>query len=255
MGSEPKILTESESDAVPALYGMVDHVAITMDGNGRWARKRNRPRTFGHRKGAQVAFDIVKYAERLGVKVVTLYAFSYENWQRSAEEVGFLMEILLPETIKKASKYAEDSNIRIHVIGELDPLPQGVRTQVEEAIRRTENNTGMVLNFAISYSGRREILAAVETIVQARLDGRLTGPVTDEDVFTGYLQTVGLPDPDLHIRCGGVNRLSNFMLWQMAYTELYAPDILWPDFTEADFDDAVRHFMKQPRKYGKVHEE
>lgn len=255
MGSEPNILMHTSVDTSLPLYGKVDHVAITMDGNGRWARKRNRPRTFGHRKGAQVAFDIVKHAEALGVKVVTLYAFSYENWQRSAEEVGFLMEILLPETIRKASDYAEESNIRIHVIGELAPLPKNVRTQVEAAVERTKDNTGMVLNFAISYSGRREILAAIETIVQQRLDGRLKGPVSDESDFATYLQTGGLPDPDLHIRCGGVNRLSNFMLWQMAYTELYAPDILWPDFTENDFDDAVRHFIKQPRKYGKVHEE
>ena len=255
MGSEQHILTKTEPEEQSPLFGMVDHVAITMDGNGRWARKRNRPRTFGHRKGAQVAFDIVKYAESLGVKVMTLYAFSYENWQRSADEVGFLMEILLPETIRKASKYAEESNIRIHVMGELDPLPGGVRAQVEDAVRRTADNTGMVLNFAISYSGRREIMAAVEKIVQQRLDGSLTAAITDEDVFARYLQTADLPDPDLHIRCGGVNRLSNFMLWQMAYTELYAPDILWPDFTEEDFADAIRHFIKQPRKYGRVHEE
>jgi len=255
MGSELNTLAKTSLKTASPLYGAVDHVAITMDGNGRWARKRNRPRTFGHRKGAQVAFDIVKYAESLGVKVVTLYAFSYENWQRSAEEVGFLMEILLPETLRKASDYAEDSNIRIRVMGELDPLPKGVRAQVEESVRRTEANTGMILNFAISYSGRREILAAVEKIVQQRLDGRLTGPVCDEETFSHFLQTADLPDPDLHIRCGGVNRLSNFMLWQMAYTELYAPDILWPDFTEEDFADAVRHFIKQPRKYGKVTEE
>ncbi|MEM1047132.1 MAG: polyprenyl diphosphate synthase [Pseudomonadota bacterium] len=255
METEVTTLTDAEADRTSPLYGVVSHVAITMDGNGRWARKQHKPRTFGHRKGAQVAFDIVKHAEKRGVEVVTLYAFSYENWQRSADEVGFLLEILLPETLKKASSYADDSNIRIRVIGDLEPLPTAARSQVEEAIERTAENTGMVLNFAVSYSGRREILRAVEQIVQDRLSGVLPGPVTDEDTFTSYLQTCGLPEPDLHIRCGGVNRLSNFMLWQMAYTELYAPDILWPDFTEADFDDAIRHFQKQPRKYGRVVED
>ena len=247
--------SEIDPALVAELYGAVDHVAITMDGNGRWAKKRLKPRTFGHRKGAQVAIDIVKCASALGVKALTMYAFSYENWQRSAEEVGFLLETLLQDTIKKVSSYADSEDIRLRLIGEIDSLPPASRDMVDEALAKTQSNSGMVLNFAISYSGRREIVAAVNRILQEKLAGGGPDLPLNEETFARYLQTDGLPEPDLHIRCGGVNRLSNFMLWQMAYTELYAPDILWPDFTVQDFADAIRYFQKQPRKYGRVPEE
>jgi len=228
------------------------HIAITMDGNGRWARRQGKPRNYGHKRGAEVAQDIVKACHELGIEVLTLYAFSFENWQRSRREVSFLMEELLPKGLRKGLQELDETTIRVRVMGELDYLPEKTLRTIEEVVRKTEKNTGMVLNLAISYSGRLEILSAVRRLIDAIERGEIRKVGLDESLFSRYLYTAGLPDPDIHIRAGGVNRISNLMLWQMAYTELLAPGMLWPDFTRTDLYKAILHYQHQPRKFGRV---
>ncbi len=225
------------------------HVAIIMDGNGRWAEKRSLSRIEGHRQGVKAIRDTVKAARRLGIKVLTLYAFSQENWSRPPKEVRALMR-LLKEYLEGELKEMLDNNIRLVAIGNLEDLPPDVRRTLRKTIRKTRSKNGMVLNLAISYSGRAEILRAVKKICQDHSKGKLRTQGITSEVFSRYLFTNELPEPDLLIRTSGESRISNFMLWQIAYTEIYVTDTFWPDFRRKDFIKALLDYQKRERRFG-----
>lgn len=228
------------------------HVAIIMDGNGRWAKQRGRERTYGHQAGAETVHIIAEEAARLGVKYLTLYTFSTENWGRPAEEVSALMHLLLDsieeETFMK-------NNIRFRVIGDTGKLPAPVRERLSTCIDHTSVNTGMTLVLALSYSARWEITEAAKQIAQAVRKGELSADEIDSDLFSRYLTTSFMPDPDLLIRTGGELRLSNYLLWQCAYSELYFCDTFWPDFREEEFYKAICDYQKRERRFGKTSEQ
>jgi undecaprenyl diphosphate synthase len=226
------------------------HIAIIMDGNGRWARKRNLPRAAGHKAGVEAVRITVETCARLGIQALTLYAFSVENWKRPRAEVDMLWRLLrlylhreLPEILS--------NGIRFTCMGRVDGLPPQVRRELENAIDATAHNSGMRLNVAINYSGRAELVDAINAIVEdARLEGRLRDLHIDEDAIASRLYTADLPDPDLLIRTSGEMRISNFLLWQIAYAELYITDTLWPDFRRADLLHAVLEYQKRDRRFG-----
>jgi undecaprenyl diphosphate synthase len=233
-----------DPDRLPA------HIAIIMDGNGRWARRRNMPRAAGHRAGVEPVRIAVETCSRLGLQALTLYAFSTENWKRPRAEVDMLWRLLrlylhreLPEIMR--------NGIQFTCMGRLDGLPDQVRQEIEIAIDATARNRGMRLNVAINYSGRAELVDAVNAIVDdARLEGRLRDLRIDEADIASHLYTAGLPDPDLLIRTSGEMRVSNFLLWQIAYAELYVTDTLWPDFRRADLLHAILDYQKRDRRFG-----
>lgn len=227
------------------------HVAIIMDGNGRWAKARGRDRVFGHIKGARVAKKIVEQAVERKLKALTLYAFSEENWGRPLEEVNFLMRLLSRYIIRERERLIKN-NIRFRCIGQMDKIPEAVRKEVEISMQATSQNTGMVLTFALSYGGRQEITQAVKNIAGLAKDGKIKPEDINEELLSGMLQTAPVEDPDLMIRTSGEMRLSNFLPWQMVYTELYFTETLWPEFTKADFDKALIDFSERERRYGKV---
>ena len=228
------------------------HIAIIMDGNGRWARCRGRPRTFGHRKGLAAAERIVRFVgEELDVNVLTLYAFSKENWGRPPSEVEFLLH-LIGGFIREKRNLLLENGIRLQVLGDLEELPLQIRAEVERTLELTEHNERFHLNIAFNYGGRQEILRAVRQIVDDRLSGRLNGEPIDETLFSRYLYTAGLPDPDLLIRTGGEERVSNFLLWQIAYAELWVTETLWPDFTSEELLDAIEEYQCRERRFGRV---
>ena len=221
------------------------HVAIIMDGNGRWAKKRGLSRIFGHRAGVNKAEEIIKAADDAGIKVLTLYAFSTENWNRPASEVGALFRIL-KYFIRKNIEELFRNNIRMMTIGDISELPPGLVREIDAAVKKTSKNTGMVLSVALNYGGRAEIITAVN---RALAEGKKE---TDEASFAGYLYTAGMPDPDLVIRTSGECRLSNFLLWQSAYAELYITETLWPDFGKKEFSKALGEYEKRERRFGGV---
>lgn len=230
------------------------HIAIIMDGNGRWAKKRALPRIAGHHEGMQVVKRITRQASQLNIGVLTLYAFSTENWKRPKTEVEYLMKLpvdflgdFLPELIEE--------NVRVQTIGYIDQLPPQTRKAVEEAMEKTKHNTGLVLNFALNYGSRAEIIDAVKSISQAVKQGKINEEEINEQVINQYLMTNSLDEPDLLIRTSGEIRLSNFMLWQLAYTELWFTDVLWPDFSEEHLFDAIETYQKRARRYGGLHSE
>jgi len=227
------------------------HVAIIMDGNGRWAKKRGLPRTAGHREGVKAVKRVVKAAVETQIKALTLYAFSVENWRRPRVEVAAIMHLLY-ETTKREMREMAENNIRLTALGDLDGLSPRRRRILLEAMEKTRNNTGLILNLALNYSGRVEILEAVKKIASDVSRKKLAMHDIDEVTFAGYLQTDGLPDPDLLIRTSGEYRLSNFLLWQMSYTELYITDTLWPDFGRLDFFVALEDYQKRERRFGRV---
>ncbi|PDO10620.1 MAG: isoprenyl transferase [Candidatus Reconcilbacillus cellulovorans] len=225
------------------------HVAIIMDGNGRWAKRRGLPRVAGHHSGMQTIRKIVAAADRLGIGVLTLYAFSTENWKRPREEVEYLMrlpEMFFPQMIDELV----ERNVRVRMMGFRDGLPDYTLRPVDEAIRRTQHNTGLILNFALNYGSRLEILHAVRELGRLIREGALEPSDIDERRFSGCLFTSDLPDPDLVIRTSGEIRVSNFMLWQMAYSELWFTDTYWPEFTEDHFYEAIAHYQRRVRRYG-----
>ena len=228
------------------------HVAIIMDGNGRWAKLRGRERSFGHQAGAETVHVIAEEAARLGVKYLTLYTFSTENWGRPAEEVTALMGLLFDsieeETFMK-------NNIRFRVIGEVEKLPDYVRGRLDDCIEHTAGNTGMTLVLALSYSSHWEITEAARQLAVAVQRGSLQPEQIDSQVFARYLATSFMPDPDLLIRTGGELRLSNYLLWQCAYSELYFCDTYWPDFREEEFFKAICEYQKRERRFGKTSEQ
>ncbi|MFC0524171.1 isoprenyl transferase [Pontibacillus salicampi] len=230
---------------------MPKHVAIIMDGNGRWAKKRGLPRIAGHKEGMDVVKKIVRKSSDLGLEALTLYAFSTENWKRPKTEVEFLMKLpdeflttYLPELIEK--------NVRVETIGAMDHLPGFTVNAVEKAKQKTKDNTGLVLNFALNYGGRDELLQAVRSVASDVQTGDKRIEDIDEGMFESYLYTSGLPDPDLLIRTSGEQRLSNYLLWQLAYAEFWFTDILWPDFDEAVYEKAIHDYQQRKRRYGGV---
>lgn len=227
------------------------HLAIIMDGNGRWAEQHRRPRVYGHVKGTRVAKKIIQECSRLGVKYLTLYAFSTENWLRPQNEVAFLMKILR-RYLKKETQNLINENIRFTVIGEIDRLPNDVISSVNSAMAATEKCTGLNLVFAISYGSKQEITSAIRQIANQISSGKLKPDEIDETTIQGHLSTAGTPDPDLILRTSGEQRLSNFLLWQAAYSEFYFTNQLWPDFTESDLKAAFEDFSHRQRRFGKV---
>lgn len=228
------------------------HVAIIMDGNGRWAKLRGRERSFGHQAGAETVHVIAEEAARLGVKYLTLYTFSTENWGRPAEEVTALMGLLF-DSIEE--EIFMKNNIRFRVIGEVEKLPDYVRGRLDDCIEHTAGNTGMTLVLALSYSSHWEITEAARQLAVAVQRGSLQPEQIDSQVFARYLATSFMPDPDLLIRTGGELRLSNYLLWQCAYSELYFCDTYWPDFREEEFFKAICEYQKRERRFGKTSEQ
>ncbi|MGA3023330.1 MAG: isoprenyl transferase [Bryobacteraceae bacterium] len=226
------------------------HIAIIMDGNGRWARSRNLPRVDGHQAGMESVRAAVETCARLGIGALTLYAFSVENWKRPRAEVETLWR-LLGVFLERELAAMVEQNIRLSAMGRLDELPPVVREELESAMAATASNTGMRLNVALNYGGRAELADAMNAILEgARADGSLERLKVDEDMIAARLYTAGLPDPDLLIRTSGEMRISNFLLWQIAYAELYVTDTLWPDFRRADLLDALLDFQKRDRRFG-----
>ena len=229
----------------------LQHVAIIMDGNGRWAQLRRRPRTFGHIKGARVAKKIITHAADIGLNHLTLYAFSSENWFRPETEVSFLM-LLLSRYLKKETENLHKKNIRFSVIGDTQKLP----TKIQQAIAKTEsltaNNTGLHLSFAISYGSRQEMVLAAQALASKVAAGEMSVDQITENSFSDSLMTSCTPDPDLIVRTSGESRLSNFLMWQAAYSELYFSPVLWPDYTAKDFNEAIQHYLGRERRFGKV---
>lgn len=229
----------------------LQHVAIIMDGNGRWAQLRNKPRTFGHIKGARVAKKIITQASDIGLKNLTLYAFSSENWLRPQTEVSFLM-LLLGRYLNKESENLHKKNIRFNVIGEIEKLPRDIQIAINHTKNLTKNNTGLQVSFAISYGSRQELVLAAQKLVGKVVGGQLTIDQINEKSLSDCLMTVGTPDPDLIIRTSGESRLSNFLMWQASYSELYFSPILWPDYSVKDFNEAIQFYMGRDRRFGKV---
>jgi undecaprenyl diphosphate synthase len=229
---------------------MPRHVAIIMDGNGRWALRKGLPRIAGHKRGVETVRIITEECRRIGIDVLTLYAFSDENWGRPKAEVGFLMD-LLGTFLKSEIATMKANDIRFRTIGRIERLPASARKWMGKAVAETADNSGMVLNLALSYGGRGEILEAIRRLNAA---GTTAEQLTDE-VFSSYLDTAGLPDPDLIIRTSGEKRISNFLLWQAAYAELYFTDTLWPDFSEKDLHAALIDYQGRQRRFGLTQEQ
>jgi undecaprenyl diphosphate synthase len=230
------------------------HIAIIMDGNGRWAERHAMRRILGHKKGAESVRMAVRTCRRIGIRYLTLYAFSMENWLRPEAEVSALLN-LLKEYLENEIQEMMDQDIRLVAIGNLDYLGEPILVKLKEVVARTSHNHGMILALALSYGGRDEIVAATRRMVGDGLAGKITPEKVTKELYAGYLYTAGLPDPDLLIRTGGEYRISNFLLWQMAYTEFYFTEILWPDFHERHLLEAVADYQQRERRLGKTSEQ
>jgi undecaprenyl diphosphate synthase len=230
---------------------MPKHIAIIMDGNGRWAQERNQSRINGHREGIESVRDIVKVSSQLGIEYLTLYAFSIENWKRPITEVGGLMK-LLEHYLKAELDELHENNVRLKSIGKMSSLPKVVQKLLQNAQEKTKDNTGLTLTLALSYSGRWDIVRAVQMIALDVRSGKVSPEDISEETFSDYLQTKELPDPDLLIRTSGEMRLSNFLLWEMAYGEIYIKDKFWPEFRREDLYEALYNFQNRERRFGKT---
>ena len=230
------------------------HIAIIMDGNGRWAKKKNLNRISGHIKGVDAVREIVTACRELGIKVLTLYAFSIENWRRPKDEVGALMGLLMEYLFKEREEMVQN-NIRLSAIGRIEDLPLEVQNTLRETSKKTEQCDGMILNLALSYGGRSEILHAVQGILSDFQKGKIKPEEVNLQRFSQYLWTRGIPDPDLLIRTSGEFRISNFLLWQIAYTELYVTETLWPDFDRKELLKAIAAFQSRERRFGLTSEQ
>lgn len=233
---------------------MPRHVAIIMDGNGRWAMRKGAARIFGHQNGVTPVDEVVKASAELGIEYLTLYAFSTENWGRPVEEIDALMGLLV-STIKKETKKLLDNNVRLLTIGDLTQLPHNTRNELVHLIEATAGNTGLKVVLALSYSSRHEIILAAREMIKDACDGKILPDDMDGVTFEKYLQTAGIPDPDLLIRTSGEYRISNFLLYQLAYTELYFTSKLWPDFKAEDYYEALYDFQNRERRFGKTSEQ
>lgn len=228
---------------------MPKHIAIIMDGNRRWAREHNLEPKQGHKQGAKTLEKVVRYANKIGIKYITVYAFSTENWKRTEDEVGALM-LLMQTYLDDYSKRADTENIKVKIIGDLTKLPQGTQKSMVKCMERTKDNTGVTFNIAVNYGGRDEIVKAVKTIANNVKDGSLNIEDIDEKIISDNLYTTGQPDPDLLIRTSGELRTSNFLPWQLVYSEFIFLNKHWPDFTEEDLDMAIEEYKKRNRKFG-----
>ena len=225
------------------------HIAIIMDGNRRWARQRNLPVKMGHKEGAETLKRAVRYANKRGIEYITVYAFSTENWKREKEEVDSLMS-LLEYYLDQFSKEADTENIVIRVIGRRKELSEKLLKKIDEVVEGTKNNTGIIFTIALNYGGRDEIATAIKAIAEDAKDNKLNVDEIDEKLISEYLYTKNMPDPDLMIRTSGEVRTSNFLPWQLVYSEFLFLDKLWPDFSEEDLEDAIQVFSKRNRKFG-----
>src|SRR5690625_640244 len=243
--NKQKLTSDIKADNIP------EHIAIIMDGNGRWASKKGLPRIAGHKEGMDVVQKIVRSAVNYKIKILTLYAFSTENWKRPKTEVDFLMKlpkeflhIYLPEMM--------ENNVKVDTIGEFDTLPEHTKHAIHHAKEKTKKNDGLLLNFALNYGSRYEIMRALKQIVNDIENNSLEKDLLDEKIFSNYLYTKDLQDPDLLIRTSGEQRLSNFLLWQVAYSEFWFTDVLWPDFNEEIFKQAITDYQSRKRRYGGI---
>lgn len=231
-----------------------EHVAIIMDGNGRWAKERGQLRVFGHKNGVKAVRDTVEGAVEIGIKYLTLYAFSTENWNRPKLEVSALMELLV-NTINKETKTLMDNGVKLHAIGNLDQLPPKCHTRLDEAIQKTANNTNCTLTLALSYSARWEITEAARQLARQVQSGQISPDDIDENRLAQHLATRGMPDPELMIRTSGEQRISNYLLWQLAYAELYFTDKMWPEFRRNDLFEALVTYQNRERRFGLTSEQ
>ena len=245
---DKKIVKIKASGKIP------EHIAIIMDGNGRWAKKRGLPRVAGHHQGVKTVREVVEACVEFDVKVLTLYTFSTENWNRPAAEVSALMKLLL-KTLEKEIADLMKNNVRLMTMGEFNRMPKYAAAGIQDGVEQTSDNTGLILNLALSYGSREEIVNAVKQIGRQINEGKITPDQIDSGMIADFLYTAALPDPDLLIRTSGELRLSNFLLWQLAYTEFYISDVLWPDFKRKHLFDAINSFQKRERRFGKVSEQ
>lgn len=225
------------------------HIAIIMDGNRRWAKSRGKPASFGHREGAKTLEKIVRYANKIGVKHITVYAFSTENWKRTEEEVKSLM-MLFQSYLDDYAKRADSENIKVKIVGNREGLSERMKSSIEKCMERTKNNTGIVFNIALNYGGRDELLNAIKEIAEDVKENKTNIDDIDEEMISNHLYTKGQPDPDLLIRTSGELRLSNFLPWQLVYSEFIFVDKNWPDFSEEDLDLAIEEYQRRNRKFG-----
>ena len=225
------------------------HIAVIMDGNRRWAKLNNVPVKEGHKNGAEALERIAKYCNKIGIEYLTVYAFSTENWKRSKDEIGALM-LLLQNYLTEFSKRADTDNIRLKLLGDISVLSNGLQKSIQKAIERTKNNTGLTLSIAFNYGGRAEITYALKQIASELKEGKINVDDINEDMISNHLYTKGMPDPDLLIRTSGELRTSNFLPWQLAYTEFYFDDKYWPDFSEEDLMKAIKVYEGRNRKFG-----
>jgi len=230
------------------------HIAIIMDGNGRWAKEHKKPRVFGHKNGVKSVRSVVEGAGEMGVKHLTLYAFSTENWNRPKFEINALMQLLVT-TISSEINALNENNVRLSTIGDIGSLPKNCEKELKKAVEKTKNNTGLNLILALSYSAKWEIIKAVKTIANDAINDKIDTKNIDDKVFQSYLETSAIKNPELLIRTGGEHRISNFLLWQIAYAELYFTDKLWPEFNKEDLFEAILNFQKRERRFGMTSEQ
>jgi undecaprenyl diphosphate synthase len=230
------------------------HIAIIMDGNGRWAKQRHQPRFMGHRAGVKAVENIVKHCAEVGVRVLSLFAFSSENWRRPSKEVSLLME-LFALSLKQQAKRLHKNNIRLQIIGDISKFSTSLQKQITQAEELTANNSGLTINIAANYGGQWDITQAVQKVAEKVQSGQLKAAEITEELIAAELTTAAISDPDLFIRTGGEQRVSNFMLWQMAYTEFYFAETLWPDFDAEQLDKAILSFNQRERRFGKTSEQ
>lgn len=245
--------TKTQED-LKATCDLPRHIAVIMDGNGRWARQKGKTRIEGHAAGVNSVRDVVEACAQLGIGYLTLFTFSTENWKRPEKEVSALMQLLI-RVLRKESKELHDNNIRLNVIGNMGMLPENVRHVLCETMELTKNNSRLVLSIALSYSGKWDILHACRSMAFDVKNGKLDPGKIDEQLFESYLSTVTIPDPELLIRTSGEFRISNFMLWQSAYTEIYFTNTYWPDFRRTQLYDAIRDFQSRERRFGQTSEQ
>ncbi len=251
---EPALKDKIRQDELKSSGEIPRHVAIIMDGNGRWAKSKNLSRVFGHNEGVNSARDIVEASGQLGIKYLTLYTFSTENWKRPKTEVTLLMKLLI-RSIRDETDNLNKNDVKLVATGNLDNLPESVMKELQDAMATTKNNKLMTLNLALSYSGRWDILNAVKKILKEQNESGYDLTALNEKTFSGYLATGDIPDPDLLIRTGGEFRISNFLLWQLAYSEIYIDSNYWPDFKRNQFYKAISEYQKRERRFGMVSEQ
>ena len=235
-------------------HKLPNHVAIIMDGNGRWAKQKGMARVFGHKNGVKAVTETVETAAEMGIKVLTLYAFSTENWKRPKKEIDLLMSLLV-SSLKDELDTLQKNDIKLQSIGQIENLPKKAQKELNEVIHLTKNNSSLVLNLALSYGSREEIVKAIKNISKKVVNKELSIEEIDEKIINNHLYTFTLPDVDFLIRTSGEKRISNFLLWQIAYAELYFTDVLWPDFRKEDFFKAILNYQQRERRFGKISEQ